>query len=229
LQPGGIADTAKWYTIIGVAKDVKQGGVDAKTGTELYMLDNQSPTYLGYAPRNMNLVVRSTLATDVLSPSIRRAVASLDPALPIVGLRSMDEVFEDSLARPRFLAELLIIFAAVALALAAVGTYGVLAYSVAERRREIGIRMALGASEGGVLTLVLRQGMVLAVIGLVVGLAGALAVTRVVRSLLFGVQPTDPVTFAAVGLFMLGVAFVACVVPARRATRVDPLVALRLD
>jgi len=229
LQPSGIADTAKWYTIIGVAKDVKQGGVDAKTGTELYMLGNQSPTYLGYAPRNMNLVVRSTLASDVLSPSIRRAVASLDPALPIVGLRSMDEVFEDSLARPRFLAQLLIIFAAVALALAAVGTYGVLAYSVAERRREIGIRMALGASEGGVLTLVLRQGMVLAVIGLVVGLGGALAVTRVVRSLLFGVEPTDPVTFAAVGLFMLGVALVACVVPARRATRVDPLVALRMD
>ena len=123
----------------------------------------------------------------------------------------------------------MVIFAGVALALAAVGTYGVLAYSVAERRREIGIRMALGASEGGVLTLVLRQGMVLAGIGLVVGLAGALAVTRVVSSLLFGVQPTDPITFAAVGLFMLGVAFVACVVPARRATRVDPLVALRMD
>jgi len=105
----------------------------------------------------------------------------------------------------------------------------VLAYSVAERRREIGIRMALGASEGGVLTLVLRQGMLLAGIGLLVGLAGALAVTRVVSSLLFGVQPTDPATFAAVGLFMLAVALVACVVPARRATRVDPLVALRLD
>jgi putative ABC transport system permease protein len=229
IQPSGIVDTAQWFTIAGVAKDVKQGGVDAKTGTEIYLLDQQTPAYEGFAPRNMNIVVRSTLSRDALASSIRRIVASVDPGLPVVGLRSMDEVFDDALARPRFLAELLVIFAAVALALAAVGTYGVLAYSVAERRREIGIRMALGASEGGVLTLVLRQGMLLAGIGLLVGLAGALAVTRVVSSLLFGVQPTDPATFAAVGLFMLAVALVACVVPARRATRVDPLVALRLD
>ncbi len=229
IQPGGIVDTAQWFTIVGVAKDVKQGGVDAKTGTEIYLLDQQTPAYEGFAPRNMNVVVRSTLSRDALASSIRRIVASVDPGLPVVGLRSMDEVFDDALARPRFLAELLVIFAAVALALAAVGTYGVLAYSVAERRREIGIRMALGASEGGVLTLVLRQGMLLAGIGLLVGLGGALAVTRVVSSLLFGVQPTDPATFAAVGLFMLAVALVACVVPALRATRVDPLVALRLD
>jgi len=229
IQPGGVIDTARWFTIVGVAKDVKQGGVDAKTGTEIYLLDQQTPAYEGFAPRNMNIVVRSTLSRDALASSIRRIVASVDPGLPVVGLRSMDEVFDDALARPRFLAELLVIFAAVALALAAVGTYGVLAYSVAERRREIGIRMALGASEGGVLTLVLRQGMLLAGIGLLVGLAGALAVTRVVSSLLFGVQPTDPATFAAVGLFMLAVALVACVVPARRATRVDQLVALRLD
>lgn len=229
IQPGGVVDTAQWFTIVGVAKDVKQGGVESKTGTEIYLLNEQTPTYEGFAPRNMNIVVRSTLAPNVLSPSIRRIVSSVDPGLPIVGLRTMDEVFDDALARPRFLAELLVIFAVVALALAAVGTYGVLAYSVAERRREIGIRMALGASEGGVLTLVLRQGMTVALIGLAVGLAGALAVTRVVSSLLFGVQPTDPATFAAVGLFMLAVALVACVVPARRATRVDPLVALRLD
>jgi len=229
IQPSGVVDTAKWFTIVGVAKDVKQGGVDAKTGTEIYLLNEQMPAYEGFAPRNMNVVVRSTLAPNVLSPSIRRIVSAVDPGLPIVGLRTMDEVFDDALARPRFLAELLVIFAVVALALAAVGTYGVLAYSVAERRREIGIRMALGASEGGVLTLVLRQGMTVALIGLAVGLIGALAVTRVVRSLLFGVQPTDPATFAAVGVFMLAVALVACVVPARRATRVDPLVALRLD
>ncbi|HEX6809519.1 MAG TPA: ABC transporter permease [Gemmatimonadaceae bacterium] len=229
IQPGGVVDTTRWYTIVGVAKDVKQGGVDAKTGTELYLLYDQTPTYQGFAPRSMNVVVRSTLTPEALAPAIRRIVSSLDPSLPVVGLKTMDDVFANALARPRFLAELLVIFAVVALALAAVGTYGVLAYSVAERRREIGIRMALGASEGGVLTLVLRQGMLLAGIGLVVGLAGALAVTRVVSSLLFGVQPTDPATFAAVGLFMLAVALVACVVPARRATRVDPLVALRLD
>jgi len=229
IQPGGMVDTTQWYTIVGVAKDVKQGGVDAKTGTELYLLYDQTPTYLGYAPRNMNIVVRSSLAPDALAPAIRRIVSALDPSLPIVGLKTMDEVFEEALARPRFLAELLVIFAVVALALAAVGTYGVLAYSVAERRREIGIRMALGASESGVLTLVLREGMAVALVGLAVGLGGALVVTRVVSSLLFGVAPTDPATFAAVGAFMLCVALVACVVPARRATRVDPLVALRLD
>ncbi|HEY7876657.1 MAG TPA: ABC transporter permease [Gemmatimonadaceae bacterium] len=229
LQPGGTTDTTQWFTIVGVVKDVKQGGVDAKTGTELYLLDSQAPTYEGFAPRNMNIVLRSPLAPAVLASNIHRIVSALDPTLPVVGLRSMDDVFAVALARPRFLAELLAVFAGVALALAAIGTYGVLAYSVAERRREIGIRMALGASERGVLALILRQGMVLAAIGLAVGLGGALAVTRLVSSLLFDVQPTDPATYGAVGAFMLVVALVACLVPARRATRVDPLVALRMD
>jgi ABC-type antimicrobial peptide transport system permease subunit len=214
---------------VGVIKDVKQGGLDQKTGTELYFSYPQTPAAQGFAPRNMNVVLRSTLSTAALGPAIRQAVNALDPALPVVGLRSMDSVFGDAVSRPRFLAQLLGVFATVALALAAIGTYGVLAYTVAERQREIGIRMALGARSEGVLAMVLRQGMSLATLGVVVGLAGALALTRLASTLLFGVRAADPVTFAAVSGFMLVVALIACAVPARRATKVDPLVALRQD
>ena len=218
-----------WFTIVGILKDVKQGGVDAKTGTELYFSYPQLPAYFGSAPRNMNVVVRSSLATATLAPAIRSAVASLDPALPVVRLRSMDDVFSDSVSRPRFLAQLLGIFASVALALAALGTYGVLAYSVTERRREIGIRMALGADRRGVLNMILGQGLALAGAGLVLGMIGAVGLTRLASTLLFGVSPADPLTFASVAGFILCVALAACIIPARRATRVDPLVALRQD
>jgi putative ABC transport system permease protein len=224
LQPGG---SKIWFTIVGVLKDVKQGGVDSKTGTELYLDYDQTPATQGFAPRSMNVVLRSPLEPASLAASVRRVVTSLDPTLPIVKFRSMDDVFSDSVSRPRFLAQLLGIFAVVALALAAIGTYGVLAYSVTARRRELGIRMALGSSQGGLLSLVLGQGMTLAGIGLVAGMVGALAITRLASSLLFGVKPADPATFAGVAVFMLLVALVACLVPARRATHVDPLVALR--
>jgi putative ABC transport system permease protein len=226
VQPGG---SKAWFTIVGVLKDVKQGGVDSKTGTELYLHFAQAPATQGFGLRNMHVVVRSTLPPATLAATVHRLVASLDPTLPIVSFRTMDEVFSDAVSRPRFLAQLLGIFAIVALALAAIGTYGVLAYSVTVRRRELGIRMALGSSENGLLSLVLRQGMALAAIGVVVGLLGALVVTRLASSLLFGVKPTDPFTFAGVAGFMLLVALIACLVPARRATRVDPLVALRAE
>ncbi len=226
IRPSG---NTVWCTIVGVLKDVKQGGVDQKTGTELYFSYPQTPETQGYAPRSMNVVLRATLPASALASSIRRAVSGLDPALPIVSLRSMDDVFSDSVSRPRFLAQLLGVFASVALMLAAIGTYGVLAYTVAERRREIGIRMALGAMAQGVVGMVLREGMSLAVVGVAVGVAGALALTRVASTLLFGVKAADPLTFIAVAGFMLVVALLACAVPARRATRVDPLVALRQD
>jgi predicted permease len=226
VQPGG---SKVWFTIVGVLKDVKQGGVDSRTGTELYLDYEQQPATQGFAPRNMNVIIRSPLEKAVLASAVRRTVSSLDPTLPVVSFRTMDEVFSDSVSRPRFLAQLLGIFAVVALALAAIGTYGVLAYSVAVRRRELGIRMALGSSNQGLLSLVLRQGMGLAALGLVAGLLGALAVTRLASSLLFGVKPADPLTFVGVATFMLLVAFLACLVPARRATRVDPLVALRAE
>ncbi len=226
IKPGG--DTV-WFTIVGVAKDVKQGGVDSKTGTELYIDFEQSPHAEGFGLANMNVVIRSTLDKATLAPALRKIVGGLDPTLPIVQYRGMDDVFAESIARPRFLANLLGVFATVALLLSAIGTYGVLAYTVTERRREIGIRMALGASTQGVLMMVLRQGLTLAVVGLAIGLGAAAALTRVASTLLFGVKPTDPLTFAAVGVFMLLVAAAASIIPARRATRVDPLVALRAD
>jgi predicted permease len=220
-------DRIPWATIVGLVKDVKQGGIDQKTGTEIYFLNDQTISLFGGAPRNMNVVVRSTLPLESLARVVRETVNAMDRTLPIVRLRTMDDVFSDSISRQRFLAQLLGVFAGLALVLAAVGTYGVLSYLVTERQREIGIRMALGADRTSVLSLVLRQGLSTAVIGLVIGVAGALGLTRLARSLLFEVRPTDPLTFGAVAGLITLVALVACVVPARRATRVDPMVALR--
>ena len=218
-----------WATIVGVVKDVKQGGIDQKTGTEIYFLNDQTIAMFGGASRNLNVVVRSTLPLESLARVVRETVTSMDRSLPIVQLRTMDDVFAESIARQRFLAQLLGIFAGLALALAAVGTYGVLSYLVTERQREIGIRMALGADRSTVLGLVLKQGLATTAIGLVLGVGGALALTRLASSLLFEVKPTDPLTFGAVAGVITLVALVACVVPAQRATRVDPMVALRDD
>jgi putative ABC transport system permease protein len=220
-------DTFPWFTIVGVAKDVKQGGLDQKVGTELYFNIEQGPRINNFAPFAYNFVLRSTRPVKAVAPAIQSAVQSMDPGLPIVQLRDMESVFGDSVSRQRFLSLLLGIFAAVALLLAAIGTYGVLSYLVTERQREIGIRVALGASAGGIVRLVLRQGLSITLAGLVIGMAGALALAKVVQTLLFGVKPTDPVTYAGVGIMILVVALVACLIPANRAMRVDPLVAIR--
>ena len=227
VRPSGPSDTLPWFTIVGVAKDVKQGGLDQKVGTEVYFNIEQGPRLNGFAPNAVNLVIRSTRPLEALAPSIQSTVRTMDRGLPIVQLRSMASVFGDSVSRQRFLSQLLGIFAGVALLLAAIGTYGVLSYVVTERQREIGIRVALGASTCGIVRLVLRQGLSLAVIGIVIGVGGALALARVTQSLLFGVSPTDPMTYAAVGAVILLVALAACMVPAQRAMRVDPLVAIR--
>jgi predicted permease len=223
----GFSNTPVWFTIVGVVHDVKQGGMANKTGTELYFLSNQGPRIAQFAPASMNIVVRSSRSTDLLAADIRRIVQSMDPTLPIVKLRSIEDVFSESAARPRFLAELLAIFAGLALALAAIGTYGILSYSVSERTKEIGIHMALGATRGSVLGMVLGQGMRLTIIGLFTGLIASFALTRLLQAQLFNVNPTDPLTLSAVALFIACVAFVACYVPARRATHVDPMVMLR--
>jgi ABC-type antimicrobial peptide transport system permease subunit len=153
----------------------------------------------------------------------------MDPGLPIVRLRTMEDVFAASMSRPRFLALLLGIFAGLALALAAVGTYGILAYSISERRKEIGIHMALGATRRMVLGMVLRQGMRFTVVGLVIGVAASFALTRFLQTQLFDVKPSDPLTIIAVVLFIAAVALLACYIPASRATRVDPMVVLRAE
>ncbi len=227
VKPGYGNDELPWFTIVGVLKDVKQGGVAAAAGTELYLLDEQLPRTVGFAYGSMNLVVRSTRPLDELAPEFRAAVAAIDPTLPLDDLRSMDEVIGDAVARPHFLALLTGLFAGLALVLAAVGTYGILAYLVAERRQEIGIRMALGADRGSILRLVLVRGLLLSGLGLVIGLAGSAALTRTLSSLLFNVTPTDPATLAAVAGVIALVAMAACLLPAWRAARVDPLVVLR--
>ena len=214
-----------WHTVIGVAKDVKQGGVEKETGTELYVSLDQ----LAMAAPTMNVVLRTTLPPAGLSRTLERLVRDVDPAVPIVRLREMDVVFAESIRRPRLLAQLLGAFAGLALLLAAVGTYGVLSYMVTERRREIGVRMALGASRSSVIGLVMKQGLQATVIGVIVGVAGAFAANRMIASLLFGVQPTDAATMAGVIATISTVAAVACWLPGWRASRLDPNVVLRAD
>jgi putative ABC transport system permease protein len=161
--------------------------------------------------------------------AIRREVHAIDPEQPVAAVRTMNDWIDRSVATPRYNTLLLGLFAVVALLLATTGIYGVMSYVVGQRTHEIGIRMALGARRWNVLGLVLRQGMVLVLIGVVLGLFGAFAVTRVMSSLLFGVTAKDPFTFAVVAVLLAVVAFVACYLPARRATKVDPLVALRYE
>jgi predicted permease len=221
-----------WFTVVGVAKDVKQGGIDQKTGHELYFLVDQTanvPAPNGQAPVTMNVVLRTTLPSSALSQTIDGVVHEADRAVPVVRLRDMESVFAESIRRPRLLAQLLGAFAGLALVLAAIGTYGVLSHMVAERRREIGIRMALGADQGSVLAQVMKQGLALTTIGIVVGLAGAFALNRLIASLLYGVRPTDPTTIVAVVATITFVATLACWLPAWRASRVDPIVVLRDD
>jgi len=222
-------DQVPWWTVIGVAKDVKQAGVDQKTGTEFYFFVDETalapPPAL--APGTMNVVLRTTLPPASLATTIERTVHEVDRGVPVVRLRDMNEVFAESIRRPRLLAQLLSAFAALGLLLAAVGTYGVLSYMVAERRREIGIRMALGADRAAVLGQVMKQGLVLTAIGIIAGLAGAFSLNRVIESLLFGVRPTDPMTTGGVVVTILLVAAIACWLPAWRASRLNPQVALR--
>jgi predicted permease len=228
-----------WVTVVGVAKDVKQGGVDRATGTELYLLLEQLPQVfptvqaLNAVLRSvtdsgaMNIVVRSGLPMATLQPAIASAVREADPSLPVIGLRPMDDVISGSLRQPRMLMHLFGGFAGLALLLAAIGTYGVLSYLVTQRRREIGIRMALGAERAVVLRTILGHGLKLTCVGLIAGLIAALLLTRLIETLLFEVRPNDPATLTGVAVLITAVAAAASLVPALRATRVDPMVALR--
>ena len=218
-----------WVTIVGVARDAKSNGVREPTPPELFMLHEHLPSAAGGTERTMYVLLQTSVDPLTLVSSAREAVRQLDPQLAITGIRSMEQLLDFSVAQQRFMMLLLAVFGAVALSLAAIGIYGIMSYAVKRRSKEIGIRMALGGAPRDVLLLVVGQGMRLAVIGLVVGLGVALATTRVMTDLLFGVQARDPLTFVGIALLLAGVAFVASWLPARRAVRTDPTTALRTE
>ncbi len=209
--------------IVGVVKDARQWGLDKPPSTEIYFSTFQQPGPL------TSLVIRSSADPASLGGAVRRAVREVNPDAPVTGVRTMKEVIADSLAQARFNTILMSVFAGVALLLAVVGIYGVMAYSATQRAHEIGLRQALGAQNRDVLKLVIAQGMKLAVLGVGLGLAAAFGLTRLMKSLLFGVSATDPLTFGVVALLLTLVALLACWIPARRATKVDPIIALRCE
>jgi predicted permease len=222
-------DAAPWLTIVGIVGDVKQRGLDQETGTELYFLDAQTSETLGGTANTMNVVLRTEGDPMRLASAVQTEVRRLDPSLPVANLQPLENVVYDSLAQPRFITFLVLAFAVVALSLAAIGIYGVLAYMVEQRTQEIGVRMALGAQARQVLRMILAQGAWLVGIGLALGVAGALGLRKVIASVLYGVTPTDPAIFATVLLVLAAVAFLACWLPARRAMAVSPMVALRSE
>jgi putative ABC transport system permease protein len=226
VNPGS-ADPKVWFTIVGVVEDTKNAGMDKAAGPELYFQARQVADQL--IGSNVSFVVRASSDSVPLESSIRNAVREMDPSLPVYNLWSMNELMTKSMVQPRFLALLLATFSGIALFLAAIGIYGVMAYSVAQRTQEIGVRMALGARPLHVLQLILKQSLGMLVIGIVVGLAGAFALTRLMRTLLFEITATDPLTYASVIGLLTIVALLACYIPARRAAKVDPLVALRYE
>ncbi|MBI3665165.1 MAG: ABC transporter permease, partial [Acidobacteria bacterium] len=214
-----------WLTIVGVVGDVKQEKLGAPSAAIIYIpyLQVSQPFWLGWA----SFVVRTATEPAGLAPALRRAVEAVDPDQPVHEIATMEQVVSASIAEPRFQALLLGVFSALALLLAVVGIYGVMAYSVTRRTREIGVRMALGAQRADVLRLVVGEGMALTLLGLGAGVAGALAATRVLASFLFEVKATDAATFAAVSLLLGAAAAAASYIPARRAATVDPMAALR--
>ena len=223
--PGG---NVPWLTVVGVAKDVKQGGLGEPTGTESYFHIPQVAG-LGIPLQTMNVAFRTSAPPATLAGTARDVVGKIDGSLPLVNLQPMNDVLFGSVAQPRFLTLLLTIFAGVALVLAAVGTYGVMSYSVAERSQELGVRIALGAKTPAILGLVLRQGLAVAGTGLVIGILGAIGLTRLLSSLLFEVSTMDMTTFAVAPVVLAAVAVAACYVPARRATMVDPIEVLKAE
>ena len=206
--------------IVGVVGDTKTGSLTGEGGAQIYVPNAQAEWNL------MGLVIRTAGDPAAFAATLRHEVQALDKDQPIYNVRTMDDVVANSLGTRRVSMQLFTVFAIAALLLAAIGIYGVMAYSVTQRTQEIGIRMALGAQKSDVLRLVVRQGMTLAAIGVVVGLVGALGLTRVISNLLFGVGASDPTTFIVISLLLIAVAFVACYLPARRAAKLDPVIAL---
>ena len=221
VKSGPIQSTNPWLNIIGVVGDVKTDSLELQEAPHIYLSDFQAPAY------NSVIYLRTAGDPGTLGDAIRPEVEAVDPNVPVYAVRTMEDVIARSMAERRFALQILGFFAGVALLLAAIGIYGVMAYTFSQRRHEIGIRIALGAQPRDILRMALSEGMTLVAVGLGSGLVGALILTRFLRSMLYAVSPNDPLTFVALPALLAAVALLACFVPARRATQVDPLVALR--
>ena len=221
---GDSGSNAPWMTIVGVVGDMRRTGLD---------VDVRCETFLPYTQRRfvgfLSLVVRAKSDPRTIATAVRDQVWAIDPNQPVSHIRTMDQLLDGMMAQRRLNMVLFALFGGVALVLAAVGVYGVISYSVTQRTHEIGIRMALGAGRADVLKLIVRNGMTLVLIGVAIGLIAAVALTRLMTTLLFGISATDPATFAAISGILTGVALAACFVPALRAIKVDPMVALRYE
>jgi putative ABC transport system permease protein len=218
----------RWRTIVGVVGHVKHYSLDVEGREQIYFPHRQ-PLYGVYVPRDMTLAVRTSVDPASVTSAIREQVFAIDKGLPLYNIATMDQLVSNSVAQPRLNLSLLVAFSLLALVLAAVGVYGVMAYAVTQRTQEFGIRMALGASPSNVLKQVFLEGGRLAALGLALGLFAALALTRLMASMLYGVKPTDPLSLGVAVALLALVTLAACYIPARRATRVDPLVALRYE
>ena len=218
-----VTDENPWETVVGVVGRVKQYTLDSDSRIALYLPQNQYPT------RAMSVVLRADGDPAALASAVKGQIQDLDSELPLYNVRTMEQRVEESLARRRFSMLLLVLFACVALILATIGTYGVMAYLVNQGTREIGIRIALGATQMGIVRLVVWKGMVLALCGVAAGLAGAFVLSRLMQSLLFGVRPNDPLTFLVISLMLMIITFLASYIPAHRAAQIDPIVSLRYE
>jgi predicted permease len=223
IHYGGVSDNEPWETVVGVVGRVKQYTLDADSRITLYRPQTQYPA------RALNVVLRTSADPSALTSAVKQQIRAMDSELPLYKVRTMQRRVEESLARRRFSMLLLTLFACVALALATIGTYGVMAYLVNQGTHEIGIRIALGASQMGIVRLVVWKGMALALCGVTTGLAGAFALSRLMRSLLFGVGPADPLTFVAISVLLAFVTLLASYIQANRAAHIDPIVSLRYE
>ncbi len=218
---------SSWATVVGIVSDARIESLENAKVPEIYTsLYQKVARNLAH---HLAIFLRGNLYVAAIPDEVRKQVQCVDPTLPVFGAEALNETVSASLAQRRFLMEIVALFALAALLLAGLGIYGVISYIVSERTHEIGIRLALGAERRSILQMVLRQGLGLAIAGAAVGLIGALIVSHLMRGLLYGVRPTDPLTFAGVALLLIAVAVLACYIPARRAIRVNPLVALRYE
>jgi putative ABC transport system permease protein len=218
----GLQDTS-WTTVVGVIANARTISVSAAAVPQVYVSLFQKHE------KHLVVFLRGHLDTGAIPTQLRVQVQSVDPTIPVFGAETLNQMVSDSLAIRRFTMEMVSLFAGAALLLSGLGIYGTISYVVSERTQEIGIRLALGAHRGDISRMVLCDGLRMAIAGTAVGLVGALIVSRLMAGLLYGVRPTDPATFVGVAILLIGIALLACYIPARRAMRVDPLVALRYE